>query len=330
MSVTRRDFVQGAGMTGLGLLAGCGQMPGQAAPSRVARIGYLGVFPGTPSPSAEAFLQGLRDLHYTEGQNFRMEWRRAEPDSPGLEDLAAELVRLPVDIIVAEGTAIAAARNATSEIPIVMVGANDPVASGLVASLARPGGNVTGMSSLAVQLSAKRLELLKTATPAIQRIAVLWHPMSATLGLWDEAQSAAPTVGVSLQSLPVSEVGELERALEAATREQADAFYVLPDAFMSYHLTRTVDLVTQSRLPAMYPRRAYVEAGGLMSYGGVSRENPRRAAYYVDKILKGAKPADLPVEQPREFEFVINFKAAQALGLTIPQHVLLQATEIIP
>jgi putative tryptophan/tyrosine transport system substrate-binding protein len=327
---SRRHAMQAAGTVGIGLLAGCGRLPFQAQqPAKVPRIGYLAVFPDAPESSAARFLQGLRDLGYVEGQNFLVEWRRAEPDSERLPDLAAELVRLPVDVIVAEGIAIAAARNATSEIPIVMVGANDPVASGLVASLSRPGGNVTGMSGMAVQLSAKRLQLLKEAMPASQRVAVLWHRMSATIGPWEELQTAAAVLGLQLVSLEVTDASEFESAFDLAAREGAEAVYLVPDAFMSSQVPRTVALLTESRLPAMYPRRAYAAAGGLMSYGPVTGENPRRAATYVDRILKGTKPADLPVEQPRDFEFVINLKTAQALGLAIPPHVLLQATEVI-
>jgi putative tryptophan/tyrosine transport system substrate-binding protein len=329
-ALSRRQVLQGAGAMGLGLVAGCGRLPGQAqAPAKVPRIGYLGVFSDAPGPSAEPFRQGLHDLHYAEGHNILIEWRWAGPNSDRLPELTAELVRLPVDVIVAEGAAIRAAMEATSEIPIVMMGAIDPVTSGYVASLARPGGNVTGPSNMAVQLGAKRLQLLKEAAPGTQHVAVLWHPTPTTAVAWEEVQGAAPTVGVGLQSLPVGDAPDFDTAFEAAARERANALFVLPDSFMSYHLARTVDLGTQSRLPAMYPRRAYVEAGGLMSYGAVPGDSVRRAAVYVDKILKGAKPADLPVEQPMTFEFVINLQTAQALGLTIPPHVLLQATEVI-
>jgi putative tryptophan/tyrosine transport system substrate-binding protein len=327
---TRRNLMHGAGTVGLALLAGCGRLPGQAQQSaRIPRIGYLGVFSDAPGPSTEPFVQGLKDLQYAEGQNILIEWRWAGTDSERIRDLAAELVRLPVDVIVAEGAAIPAAMNATSQIPVVMVGALDPITSGYVASFARPGGNVTGPSAMAVQLTAKRLQLLKDAVPGTRRVAVLWHPTPTTAVAWEEMQAAAPTVGVALQSLPVGDVLDFESAFEAAARERADALFLLPDSFMSYHLARTVELGVQSRLPAMYPRRAYVEAGGLMSYGAFPGDSVRRAAIYVDKILKGARPADLPVEQPNTLDFVLNLKTAQALGLIIPPHVLIQATEVL-
>ena len=275
-----------------------------------------------------------RELGYVEGQNLLVEWRSADGDYDRLSELAAELIRLPVDLIVAEGPATRAAMNVTSVIPIVMVGAQDPVASGWVASLARPGGNVTGPSNITVQLSAKQLQLLQQVTPELSRVAVLWHTLpnsssgAGPAGLL-ELQSAAPALGIQLQSLQVADASDFERVFDTAAREHAEALIVRQDAFIASQLPRVVDLGLRSGLPTMYPRRAYVEAGGLMSYGAVE-DSARRAAVYVDKILKGARPADLPVEQPTNFNFVINLKTAEALGLTIPQHVLLQATEIIP
>ncbi|HEY7062577.1 MAG TPA: ABC transporter substrate-binding protein [Chloroflexota bacterium] len=330
---SRRRFVQGTGLAGLGLLAGCGRLPGLAEqPPKTYRVGLLS------SGSAQvlqlnrdAFLRGLRDYGYVEGQNLILESRYAEGQPEQADDFAAELSRLPVDVIAAGGTrAILAAKNATSTIPIVIGFSSDPWADGLVTSLAHPGANLTGLSSISPRLSGKRLELLKEAVPGTSRMAVLWDVSIEPLTpRWQEIQAAAQVLGLDVISMGVRSPGELERAFDAATREHAEVLIVVHNALTSIERQRIVALAARSRLPTMYDFREWVSVGGLMAYGPRIEQMWNRAAYYVDRILKGAKPADLPVEQPREFEFVINLRTAQALGLTIPQHVLLQATEII-
>jgi putative ABC transport system substrate-binding protein len=306
---------------------------GAQPPTKIPRVGLL-LF-GSPSDSAtrfvEAFRQGLRELGYVEGQNIAIEDRHAEGREHRLPDLAADLVRLKVDVIVAVGRlAASVARNATKTIPIVMGSTSDPVGSGLVASLARPGGNLTGLSILASELSGKRLELLKEMVPRISRVAVLAYPANPALALQlRETQVAARTLGLQLQILEVRSPDDLDRAFGAAKKERAGALNILPSAFYAAHRKKLVDLAAESRLPAMYDSREYVEAGGLMAYGPNLSDLYRRAAGYVDKILKGAKPADLPVEQPTKFELVINLKTAKALGLTIPPSLMLQADEVI-
>jgi putative ABC transport system substrate-binding protein len=326
---SRRQFVQGAGAAGVGLLAGCGRWPGQAQPSKAPQLGILAHEGG--EASLDAFEQGLADLGYTVGRSVLIEHRRAaEPEA--LPALAAELVGLPVDIIVTEGqTATLAARQATDTIPIVqMAGGGDLVEVGLVASLARPGGNVTGLTSMAPQLTGKRLELLKATVPDAARVGILLGAgIGANSPTWNELQSAARSLNLSLVSLELHGPDAVEDVLGAATRAAADALVVVTDPVTLSRSQRIVDLAAQRRLPAMYAQRQFVVAGGLMAYGPNSPGQFRRAAYYVDRIVKGAKPADLPVEQPMTFDFVINLKTAQALGLTIPQHVLLQATEVI-
>ncbi len=331
--ITRRQFVVGTGAAGLGLLAGCGRLPWQAqSPGRVPRIGVL-AFNAADDPNGggmSPFREALRDLGYVEGQNIIIEWRWAEGHNDRFPELAAELVSLPVDLIAAQGPAIPAAMKATTVIPIVMLYAEDPVANGWVASLAQPGGNVTGPSAIAAQLSPKRLQLLKEAVPGISRVGVLWHPTRITSVTWNELQGAAPMLGVSLQSLEVADVPDFESAFDAAVRERADAMIVLQDAFMSRQAPRVVELELRHRLPTMHPANQYVRAGGLMSYApSSSYAIGQRAAYYVDRILKGAKPADLPVEQPMTFDFVVNLKTARELGITFPQEILLQVTEMI-
>ena len=280
----------------------------------------------------KAFRQGLRDLGYVEGQNIAIEYRWAEGRFERLPDLAAELVRLKVDVIVSVVTqASLAAKNATRTIPIVMVAAGDPLGSGLVASLARPGGNVTGPSSMLAELAGKELELLKETVPNVSRVAVLWNPANA---VWQAqmlraTEVAARALGLQLQLLEARGPDELEGAFAAMTRERASALLVQVDVIFALHARRIADLAAKRRLPAMYGSREHVEAGGLISYAPNVPDVFRRAATYVDKILKGAKPADLPVEQPTKFELVINLKTAKALGLTIPQAVLIRADEVI-
>jgi putative tryptophan/tyrosine transport system substrate-binding protein len=302
-------------------------------PTIVHRIGLLSA--GSPLSSRaniEAFQQGLRDLGYVEGQNLAIEDRYAEGKAERLPELAAELVRLQVEVMVAGGSsAIRAAQQATRTIPIVMGGTADAVASGFVASLTRPGGNITGVHDLGAEISGKRLELLKETVPHSARIAVLANPASPHHELrMHTLTMAARALGVHLHVVELRRADELDRAFAAITREGADALIVLEDSLLLPGLlARTVDLAAKYRLPAMYDRRQAVEAGGLMAYGPPIPENFRRAATYVDKILKGAKPADLPVEQPTRFELVINLKTAQALGLTIPPVLLFQADEVI-
>jgi putative tryptophan/tyrosine transport system substrate-binding protein len=302
---------------------------------KVYRIGRLA--PGSPGgyPWIEVFRQALRELGYVEGQNLVIEYRWAEGQLERLPDLAAELVRLPVDVLVPSGgsTAIRAAQQATRTIPIVMVGASDPVAQEFVTSLARPGGNITGLSIVSPELVGKRLEIFKETVPQSTRLAVLANPGAApTLGpaTTSRLTVAAQALGWQLHVVKVRRDEELDDAFAAMTRAGADALYVGGDSLLLDGLReRIAELAAQYGLPAMYAWRMNVEAGGLMSYGVSLAERHRRAATYVDKILKGAKPAELPVEQPTKFELVINLKAAKALGLTIPPSILFQADEVI-
>jgi putative ABC transport system substrate-binding protein len=299
-------------------------------PDHIFRIGRLTL----ASPSADdldGLRQGLRELGYIEGQNIVIEPRSAEGNVDRLGALALDLVRQHLDVIVAGGSpAIHAVQQATRTVPIVMTTDTDAVAQGFVVSLARPGGNITGLAGLGVELSGKGLELLKEVVPTASRIAALWNPTNASLAPFlRETQAAAQALGVALQVLEVRTPQEFEGAFAAATREQAEALIVMRDAFLLDHRTRIVDLAQRHRLPGMYPRRSYVDIGGLMSYAADMPNQQRRAAAYVDKILKGANPADLPVEQPTKFELVINLKTAQALGLMIPPTLLFQADEVI-
>jgi putative ABC transport system substrate-binding protein len=326
---TRRVFI---GTLAGGLLAA--PFPAHAQPAgKVSRIGYLSATSGTSSPHLrEAFRQGLRDLGWVEGQTLVIEYRWAEGRFERLPDLAAELVRLKVDLIVAAPASPAlAARNATGTIPVVFMGAADPVGIGLVASLARPGGNVTGLSySVGSSIFAKDLELLKEAVPKLRRVAVLSNPASPSQPLAiSEIKGAARSLGLQLQTLEARGPGEFDGAFAAMARERAGALFVVQDPAFSPHRARLVDLAAKNRLPTMFTQREDAEAGGLMSYGPRLSDLWRRGATYVDKILKGARPADLPVEQPTRFEFVINLKTAKALGLTIPPSLLQRADEVI-
>jgi putative tryptophan/tyrosine transport system substrate-binding protein len=297
-------------------------------PKKVPRIGYLSST--SYSSNTEAFRQGLRDLGYTEGRNIVIEYRYAEGMSERLSDLAAELVRLKVDVFVAAGgTPVAlAAKRATVTIPIVMTNSGDPVATGLVASLARPGGNITGLSLLAPDTAGKRLELIKEVIPALSRVAVLWNPANPSTALQLKAtQAAAREIGVQVQSLEARGPDDFENAFRAA--RGVGAILALGDPVYTLHQTRIIDLAVRNRLPTMYIYREFVQAGGLMSYGPSLSDNFRRAAVYVDKVLKGTKPADLPIEQPTKFEFAVNLKTAKALNLTIPQSVLFRADKVI-
>ena len=277
----------------------------------------------------DAFRQGLRDLGWVEGQNIIIEYRRAYGKLDQLPALAAELVRLKVDVIfTASATAALAAKKATSTIPIVLAVSSDPVAAGLVDSLARPGGNVTGLTRFTAELSGKRLELLKEAFPRVSLVAVLWNPETQSLA-FKETQAAAQALGVQLQSLEVRGPNDFEKAFSAITKKRASALMVLGDAVTILQRARILEFAEKSRLPAMYDRPEDVNQGGLMFYGVNEPETFRRAATYIDKILKGRKPADLPVEQPMKFELVINLKTANQLGLTILPWLLFRADKVI-
>jgi putative ABC transport system substrate-binding protein len=302
---------------------------GQRPPKRP-QIGYMSLASGL-SPRVEAFRQGLRDLGHVEGQSITIEYRWAQGKQDRLRDLAAELVQLKVDVIVTGGpTATRAAKEATTAIPIVMGFDADPVEAGFVASLARPGGNITGTAILSPELSAKRLELLKEASPGISRVAVFANPDEPVTPLNLRAtQAAARALHLQLQVLEVRGLEDWDGAVRAAVRERADALTVFPDYFALFFGKRLADLAAKNRLPAVHFAKEFAEAGGLMAYGANDRDMHRRAATYVDKILKGTRPADLPVEQATRFELVINGKTAKALGLTIPQSLLLRADLVI-
>jgi putative ABC transport system substrate-binding protein len=303
-------------------------------PAKVPRIGYLQ--PAAPqnnsSPFLEDFRQGLRDLGYIEGKNVQLEVRWGEGKLERLPVLAAELVGLKVDVIVAVSSpSVMAAKQATQTIPIVMPLSSDPVGDGLVKSLARPGGNITGLSLMTPDVGAKRLQLLKEVFPKPARpVAVLWNPDYVGMAArFRQAQRVGPTIGMDVRSVEVRDSRELERALEALDRERPDALVLLADPLTLSQRLRIVEFAAEERLPAIYEVSQFVEAGGLMSYGPDVDELVRRSATYVDKILKGAKPGDLPIEQPTKFELVINLKTAKALGISIPQSVLLQADRVI-
>jgi putative ABC transport system substrate-binding protein len=314
------------------LLALCSSVDAQQ-PKKVPRIGFL-LAPSrsTVSEYVEAFREGLRELGYVEGQNIVIEYRSAEGKFEHLSDLAADLARLKVDVIVTAGgiQAIRPAKNATSTIPIVMTGTTDPVASGFVTSLARPGGNITGLTLGGPELNGKRLGLLKEAVPRVSRVAIFLNPTSPALPLsLKDMQASAQALGLRIQFSDVRSVNDLEGAFEAATKWGAGGLTVSGDPVLTSNRKQILEFAAKNRLPAIYPWRQYVEDGGLMSYDAKLADLYRRAATYVDKILKGAKPADIPVEQPRKFEFVINLKAAKQIGLTIPQSVLYRADRVI-
>jgi ABC-type uncharacterized transport system substrate-binding protein len=301
-------------------------------PTKISRIGYIGGAPASAvSARIEAFRQALRELGYVEGKNIVIEWRSAEGKAERLAALASELVRLKVDAIVTGGaTNTRAAKEATHTIPIVMAQDSDPVGSGFVASLARPGGNITGLATLAPQLSGKRLELLKEIVPRLSRAAVLGtstQPGSAQQ--LREMELAAEAFAVKLQYLDVANLKDIESAFRAASKGRAEAVLVLVSSVILSYQPQIVELATKNQLPAMYPFTEFVDAGGLISYAPNYTDLYRRAATYVDKILKGAKPADLPVEQPTKFEFIINLNAAKQIGLTIPPNVLARADKVI-
>ncbi|MDP2605540.1 MAG: ABC transporter substrate-binding protein [Deltaproteobacteria bacterium] len=302
-------------------------------PTKIPRIGWLtGSSLSANSARREAFRQGLRELGYIEGKNIVIEWRSAEEKLDRLPALAAELVRLKVDVIVTGGAIVTrAAKEATVTIPIVMTQDVDPVGTGFVASLARPGGNITGLSRLAPELSGKQPELLKETVPKLSRVAVFGtstQPGSAQM--LREVELAAKAFGVKLQYLDVLSPKDIETAFRAAGKGRAEAvLFLVSGGVASAHRTQIAELAVKSRLPVIYPQSNYVEDGGLMTYGVSINDLDRRAATYVDKILKGRTPADLPVEQPMKFEFIVNLKAAKQIGLTIPPNVLVRADKVI-
>jgi len=301
-------------------------------PQKIPRIGFLaGVYPATILARTEALRQGLRERGYVEGKNIAIEWRYAEGKPDRLPALAAELVRLKVDVIVTGGgPATRSAKEATSTIPIVMAQADDPVGSGLVASLARPGGNITGLSTLAPEMSGKQLEILKEILPRLSRVATLGtSTRPGTAQSIKEIELAAGALGVQLQYLDVIATKDIETAFREASRARADAVLVLGSPVLNSQRKQILDLAVKSRLPATYSSPEYVEDGGLMTYGVSVSDLFRRTATYVDKIVKGAKPADLPVEQPKKFEFIINLKTAKQIGLTVPPNVLARADKVI-
>ena len=321
--ISRRRLLAGGG----GWLVLASRAATAQPPSGPPRIGYLSPGPGFPF---EAFREGLRELGYTEGRNLVIERRSADGYPGRLGNLAADLVRLRVDVIVTATTAAAqAAQRATTTIPIVFALADSPVSLGLVASVAKPGGNVTGLTGLIVELTGKRLELLKQALPQLTRVAVLWAPYQLSPAALKEAQNAARTLRLQLEASEVRDPSELDAAFNRMTASHAQALLILPNPMFVAQRIRIAELALKHRLPAMYNLREFADVGGLLSYAPDLAHMSRRAATYVDKILKGAKPGDLPVEQPTKFDFVINLKTAKALGLTIPPSLLLQADQVI-
>ncbi len=317
----------------LGMLSAAPTADAQS-PAKVFRIGTLapGARPAAPDWKQRwAFVEGLRELGWIEGQNIVIEDRWADGKTDRLPALAAELVRLKVDaIFTSSWPAAVAAKRATTTIPIVIIAAGDPVGTGLVASLAHPGGNITGLGDLATELSAKRLELLKETVPKLSRVAVLWNSADGGMTLrFRQIQAAASTLGVTVRPLGVQEPEDFEQAFTAMTQERPDALFVISDVLTRSHHKRVLEFAALNRLPAMYERRDYVADGGLISYGPSFPDLLRRGAAFVDRVLRGAKPADLPVEQPTRFELVVNRKTAKALGLPIPQSILLRADDVI-
>jgi putative ABC transport system substrate-binding protein len=322
-----------SGIVAIGVtFAMCGAVAHAQQPTKIPRIAFL-IASSLSAQSAriEAFRQGLRELGYVEGKNIVIEYPSAEEKPDHLPALVAELVRLKVDVIVTAGaTSTRAAKEATSTIPIVMTNDGDPVASGFIASLARPGGNITGLSTLAPEISGKQLELLKETISKLSRVAVFGTSTRAgNAQALKEVELAAKGFGVKLQYLDVLGPKDIETAFRAASKGRAQAVLVMTSPVFNAHRTQLTDLAVKSRLPAIYPTPEFVQDGGLMTYGVNNTDLSRRAATYVDKILKGAKPADLPVEQPIKFEFIINLKAAKQIGLTIPPNVLARADRVI-
>jgi putative tryptophan/tyrosine transport system substrate-binding protein len=313
------------------LFAFCFAVRGQAA-EKIARIGYM----AAPTSSAElpridAFRQGLRALGYVEGHNIAIDYRFADGKFERLPEVAAELVRLKVDVLIAVSTnAALVAKRATSTIPILFIGVSGPIEAGLVESLARPGGNITGLTNIASVLSGKRLEVLKETIPKLSRIAVLWDPQNPGSSLqWKESEIAAKELGLRIYPMEVSSANKYESAFNEAMKARSAALAVTLNPLAASNQKRLVELAAKYRLPAIYAREDFANNGGLMSYGPSHAAEGRDAARLVDKILKGAKPADLPVEQPTKFEFIVNLKAAKQIGLTIPPNVLARADRVI-
>ena len=330
--VGRRRFLRGSlALAGLGLLSGCGSgSPFQARP-KVPRLGYL-VATAELGPYNRAFLDGLRELGYVDGQTIHIDYRFAGGMLARYPALSAELVQLGPDVLVVGGLPAAlAVRAATTTIPVVYVGANDPVDAGLATSLAHPGGNVTGLllSPLDADLGSKRLELLRAIVPDLRRVALLWDDSSGGMVTRAQVERAGRVLGLQIRSLKVGTGEEIEVAFQAATGEGAQALLVPLTLLTLEHRARIVELAAEHRLPAMFDARPFTGVGGLIAYGANGEAVHRRAATYLDKILQGARPGDLPIEQPTDFELIISLKTAQALGLTIPESVLQQATEII-
>jgi ABC-type uncharacterized transport system substrate-binding protein len=300
-------------------------------PKKIFRVGVLSPAAGPPTTGFEAFRQGLRDLGYVEGKNVTIEYRLSQGNLEHLPELAAELVHLKVDVIVTSGTAAAhAAKQATSTTPIVMGAGGDPVASGLVTSLARPGGNITGLSLQSPELHGKRLELLKETFPTVSYVAVIRNIANqSSVHSASETEAVGKSLGVKLRSVEVRGPEDFNDAFRNMTTDRPDALITLSDSTLWNYRRRIVEFALKNRLPAMFPEKEYVEDGGLMSYAPSVPDNFRRAAIYVDKILKGVKPADLPIEQPRKFELVINLKTAKQIGVTIPPNVLARADKVI-
>jgi putative ABC transport system substrate-binding protein len=333
--LSRREFVVGAGAAGLGLAAGCGRLPWQPpATAKVHRIGCLLHYSSNDSSrmfDQESLRQALRELGYVDGQNLIIETRWTEGRAELLPILATELVDLPVEIILTQGdAALSAVTQATTSIPIVVAVIGDLVEAGYAASLAHPGGNVTGLTDISPSLSSKRLELLRDTVPGITRVGVLWNPTNRVKVLdFAQTQSAAEALGLGVQSLVVREPGDFDGAFEVAAREQIDALVTLGEPLAISRRVPIAEFAARNRIPAIYHLREFVTAGGLMSYGVSIAAQWRRTAAYVDKLLGGAKPADLPVEQPMIFDFVVNLKTAQALGITFPNEIMLQVTEVV-
>ena len=299
--------------------------------AKVARIGVLTLSTATWTPDGEAFRQGLREHGYVEGQNIALEHRDAAGRADRLPALAGELVRLKVDVIVTQSNVAAlAAKHATQTIPIVMAIAGDPVKAGVVGNLARPGGNVTGLTLMQTELSGKRLQLLKEVAPKITLVAVIWNPTDPPgAHSLRETEAAARSLGLKLHAIQARSPAELDAAFKAVADVRPSAFFTLPGGMFQDNLRRIIDFAAKAGLPGVFPNRAFAEAGGLLSYAPSLAANWRRAAVFVDKILRGAKPADIPIEQPTKFELVINMKTAKALGLTVPASVLVQADLVI-
>jgi putative ABC transport system substrate-binding protein len=318
----RRDFIAALSSTAAWPLAVRAQQPA----TKIPRIGVI-----DDAPIWDHFRQGLRDLGYIYGQNIAIEYRSADGEPDRLAIVASDLARLPVDVIVTSGTAASrAAQQATTTIPIVMIAIGDPVRAGLVASLARPGWNITGNTTLGTEVSAKRLQLLKEVIPGISHVAVLWNPNNGShVAYLEEWRAVGPTLGITLLFVEVGSSNQFDSAFAAMMRERPDAFIMTADPFHLSHIGWIIDFLARNRLPAMYVMKENVAAGGLMAYGPSLSDLYRRAAGYVHKILQGTKPADLPVEQPVTFELVFNLKTAKVLGLTIPPTLLATADEVI-